>query len=192
MTGNLYVVSGPSGAGKGTLLSLVLPRLNSAWLSISATTRAPRDGETDGVQYFFLSNEEFDDLITVDGLLEWATVHGERYGTIRREVTRRLEQGTDVILEIDPQGAFQVQSELPQAALIYIMPPSVEVLERRLRGRGTESEASLRRRMKNALAEMEYRERYQLVIVNDDLMTAAEELYRYILERPGNEEPQCL
>jgi guanylate kinase len=192
MTGNLYVVSGPSGAGKGTLLSLVLPRLNSAWLSVSATTRAPRDGETDGVQYFFLSNEEFDDLITVDGLLEWATVHGERYGTIRREVTQRLEQGTDVILEIDPQGAFQVQSKLPQATLIYIMPPSIEVLEQRLRGRGTESEASLQRRMRNAAVEMEYRNRYQLVIVNDDLMTTAEKLYRYILERSGNEEPQCL
>jgi guanylate kinase len=192
MTGNLYVVSGPSGAGKGTLLSLVLQRLNRVWLSISATTRAPREGEKEGVHYFFLSNEEFDDLIAVDGLLEWATVHGQRYGTIRREVTQRLEQGLDVILEIDPQGALQVQSESPQAVLIYIMPPSVETLEQRLRGRGTESETSLRRRMGNAIEEMEHRDRYQLVIVNDDLMTAAEELYRYILERPGNEEPQCL
>jgi guanylate kinase len=181
MTGNLYVVSGPSGAGKGTLLALVLRRLNTAWLSVSATTRSPREGEMEGVQYFFLSNEEFDDLIAVDGLLEWATVHGERYGTIREEVERRLANGVDVVLEIDPQGAFQVQEKLPQAILVYIAPPSLETLEQRLRGRGTEDEASLRRRLSNAVEELKCCDRYRKVIINDDLETAAEELYQYIV-----------
>jgi guanylate kinase len=178
VAGNLYVVSGPSGAGKGTLLALVLRRIGAVWLSISATTRPPRRGERDGEQYFFLSNEEFDDLIAVDGLLEWATVHGERYGTIRAEVERRLDEGLDVILEIDPQGAFQVQSKLPQAVLVFIAPPSMEILEQRLRERGTESEAFLQCRLSNAVGEMACRDRYQVVIVNDDLETAAEELYR--------------
>ncbi|MDR2106658.1 MAG: guanylate kinase [Coriobacteriales bacterium] len=190
MTGNLYVVSGPSGVGKGTLLSSVLQRLGSVWLSVSATTRAPREGEADGVQYFFINDEEFDRLIAVDGLLEWATVHGERYGTIRKEVVRRLDQGTDVILEIDPQGALQVHEKLPQATLIFIAPPSLEDLEQRLRGRATEDEASIRRRMANAVKELEYRNRYQVVIVNDDLTTAVTELYRYITEKSRDDQQQ--
>jgi guanylate kinase len=183
VTGNLYVVSGPSGAGKGTLLGLVLQRLGPVWLSVSATTRSPRKGEVEGVEYFFLSNEEFDALIAVDGLLEWATVHGERYGTIRKEVEHRLGQGIDVILEIDPQGAFQVRSKLPQAVLIFIAPPSLDALEQRLRIRATEDEASIRRRMATADVEMGLRDRYQAVIVNDVLEDAAEELYRYISGR---------
>jgi guanylate kinase len=180
VTGNLYVVSGPSGAGKGTLLALAIRRLDNVWLSVSATTRLPRENEAEGAHYFFLSDEEFDDLIAVDGLLEWATVHGERYGTIREEVERRLDQGMDVILEIDPQGALQVKARLPQAILIFIMPPSMEILEQRLRGRGTESEASIRRRMSNATEELTYRDRYQVIVVNDDLASAAEELYQQI------------
>jgi guanylate kinase len=188
MTGNLYVVSGPSGAGKGTLLALVMPKLDEVWLSISATTRAPRKGELDGVQYFFLSNEAFDDLIAVDGLLEWAAVHGERYGTIRKEVEQRLEQGIDVILEIDPQGAFQVQAKLPQAVLLYIAPPSFELLEQRLRGRRTETEVSIQRRLSTAVEEMKCRDRYHAVIVNDRLQEAAEELYRQISKKSRNEE----
>jgi guanylate kinase len=180
MTGNLYVVSGPSGAGKGTLLALVTRRLDRVWLSVSATTRSPRKGEVEGVQYFFLSDEEFDDLIAVDGLLEWATVHGERYGTVRGEVERRLDQGMDVILEIDPQGALQVQARLPRAILVFIAPPSLEILERRLRGRRTESEASIQRRMSDAIEELTYRDRYHVIIINDDLAAAAEELYQQI------------
>ncbi|MDR1184541.1 MAG: guanylate kinase [Coriobacteriales bacterium] len=182
MTGNLYVVSGPSGAGKGTLLALAMRRLDNVWLSVSATTRSPRENEVEGVHYFFLSDEEFDDLIAVDGLLEWAAVHGERYGTIRREVEQRLDQGINVILEIDPQGAFQVQARLPQATLIFIMPPSITILEQRLRGRGTEDEVSIRHRMSNATEELSYRDRYHVIIVNDDLATAAEELYQQISE----------
>jgi guanylate kinase len=157
-------------------------RLDTVWLSVSATTRLPRENEVEGVHYFFLSDEEFDDLIAVDGLLEWAAVHGKRYGTIRREVEQRLDQGIDVILEIDPQGALQVRERLPQAILIFIMPPSIEILEQRLRERGTESETSIRRRMSDAAEELAYRDHYHTIIVNDDLATAAEELYQQISE----------
>jgi guanylate kinase len=182
MPGNLYVVSGPSGAGKGTLLARVMQRLNEAWLSISATTRCPREGEKHGVQYFFLSNEEFDRLITVDGLLEWAVVHGERYGTLREEVEQRLASGIDVVLELDSQGAFQVRERFSQAHLIFIAPPSLAVLEQRLRGRGTEDEDTIRRRMATAAGEMEARGRYDTVIVNDDPAVAAEQLYEQMCE----------
>lgn len=180
MTGSLYVVSGPSGAGKGTLLNEVLQKLDGVWLSISATTRSPRAGELDGVQYFFLDNEEFDRLISMDGLLEWATVHGERYGTLRDKVVNYLEQGLDVILEIDPQGAFQVLEHLPQAILIFIAPPSLEVLEQRLVGRATESEASIQRRLADAKEEMGYLDRYHAVVINDTLDVAAEQLYKLL------------
>jgi guanylate kinase len=180
MSGSLYVVSGPSGAGKGTLLERVLKRLKGVWLSISATTRSPRVGEQEGVQYFFLSNEEFDKQISVDGLLEWATVHGERYGTLRDKVEQHLEQGHDVILEIDPQGAFQVLERFPSAKLIFVSPPSLEVLEQRLRGRNTEDEASIARRLADAEEEMISSSRYHTVIVNDDLGVAAEKLYEYM------------
>ena len=138
MTGGLFVISGPSGAGKGTLLARVLPRLEQIWLSVSATTRPPRKGEVDGLNYFFLSDTQFDKLIAVDGLLEWASVHGERYGTIRAEVQKRLEQGINVVLEIDPQGAFQVLEKMPESRTVFIAPPSLDVLEQRLRQRGTE------------------------------------------------------
>ncbi len=180
MTGNLFIVSGPSGAGKGALLNKVMHRLGSSWLSVSATTRTPRINEQDGVHYYFLSDEEFDGLLAVDDLLEWANVHGKRYGTIRSKVVERLEQDTDVILEIDPQGAFQVIEKMPGAITIFIEPPSIEVLEQRLKGRGSESEESLQCRLKNAVEEIEQRGRYQHIIVNDDLDKAAEELYGLI------------
>jgi guanylate kinase len=176
MTGDLFVVSGPSGAGKGTLLARVLPKLDNVWLSVSATTRVPRKGEQEGVHYFFVSDAQFDNLIAVDGLLAWATVHGERYGTIRSQVEDRLAKGMDVILEIDAQGAFQVLSVIPEAILIFIVPPTLEVLRQRLEARGSEDEASLQRRLQNGIEEMKYKDRYQYVIVNDDLEVAADEL----------------
>jgi len=176
MAGNLYIVSGPSGAGKGTLLDQIVPKLHNIWLSVSATTRSPRPGEIDKVHYFFLSEKEFDRLVAEDGLLEWASVHNERYGTLRAEVESRLESGMDVILEIDPQGALQVLSKIPQAILVFIEPPSLEELERRLRGRATEDDSMIKTRMRNAVAEMQCRDRYQKVIVNDDLDRATGEL----------------
>jgi guanylate kinase len=180
MSGNLFIVSGPSGAGKDALLSKISHRLGSSWLSISATTRTPRINEQNGVHYYFLSDEEFDGLLAVDDLLEWATVHGKRYGTIRSNVEEHLKQGKNVILEIDPQGAMQVKSKMPEAIMIFIEPPSLEVLEKRLRGRGTEDESSMQCRLANATEEMKYRDRYDEVIINDDLEVAAEELYELI------------
>lgn len=185
MTGGLFVVSGPSGAGKDTLLARVLPRLERVWLSVSATTRSPRQGERDGVHYFFLSDEQFDKLVAVDGLLEWASVHGERYGTIRSEVEKRLAQGIKVVLEIDTQGAFKVLEKTPDAKMIFIAPPSLDVLEQRLRQRGTEDEAAVARRMANAVQEMASRHRYQQVVVNDDLDSAAEQLYQVLIAQPS-------
>ncbi|MDR1713853.1 MAG: guanylate kinase [Coriobacteriales bacterium] len=182
-TGNLFVVSGPSGAGKGTLLNRVLKDVRGAWLSISATTRNPRAGEVDGVHYFFRTNSEFTELIAADGLLEWAVVHGNYYGTLREEVLRRLAVGIDVILEIDPQGAFQVRQNYPQAILIFIAPPSMEVLEQRLRLRGTETEEQIQTRLKTARLELAQADRYNVTIVNDELDSAAAEL-KAVLSQP--------
>ncbi|MDR3315281.1 MAG: guanylate kinase [Coriobacteriales bacterium] len=176
MPGNLFVVSGPSGAGKGTLLARVLQELEGIWLSISATTRTPRRGEQNGKDYFFLSVEEFQRLIATDGLLEWAVVHGNYYGTKLSVVTERLDAGIDVVLEIDPQGAFQIAEKIPTTVLVFIAPPSLAILEQRLRLRGTEDEEALALRLANARLELAQRERYTVTIVNDDLATAAMEL----------------
>ena len=147
-TGNLFVLSGPSGAGKGTLIGLLLKRLEGAWLSVSATTRAPREGEVDGVSYLFVSDDRFDEMVAQDRLLEWAQVHDHRYGTPRDLVERHISAGDQVFLEIDVQGALQVRSKFPAAHLVFIAPPSMEELERRLRGRGTDSEESIRHTIK--------------------------------------------
>ena len=176
MTGDVYVVSGPSGAGKGSLLERVIPELDNIWLSVSATTRLPRVGEQDGVHYFFISSDKFDELIAMDGVLEWACVHGERYGTIRSEVEDRLEKGINVLLEIEPQGAFQVLEKIPDTVLIFIDAPSVDELRQRLRKRGTETEAAIRKRIRDSAEITKYRERYHQVIVNDSFDKAAEEL----------------
>ncbi|WP_077597896.1 guanylate kinase [Olsenella urininfantis] len=172
----LFVVSGPSGAGKGTLLSLLRKRRPDLGLTVSATTRSPRPGETDGVSYHFLSEEEFSARLERGEFLEWADVHGHRYGTLRSEVDARLAAGVSVVLEIDPQGAFHVREVYPEAVLVFIEPPSLEILEERLRARGTEEEAQIELRMKNALHEMELAGRYDVRVVNDELARATDEL----------------
>ena len=172
----LFVVSGPSGAGKGTLLSLLRKRRPDLGLTVSATTRSPRPGETDGVSYHFLSEEEFSARLERGEFLEWAYVHGHRYGTLRSEVDARLAAGVSVVLEIDPQGAFHVREVYPEAVLVFIEPPSLEILEERLRARGTEEEAQIELRMKNALHEMELAGRYDVRVVNDELARATDEL----------------
>lgn len=145
-------------------------------LTVSATTRSPRPGEQDGVSYYFLSDEEFRRRVSAGEFLEWADVHGHCYGTLNSEVDRLLALGHSVILEIDVQGALQVREVRPDAVLVFVEPPSFEVLEARLRGRGTEDEKSIELRLANARGEMDYASRYDARVVNDDLDQAATEL----------------
>ena len=187
MAGKLFVVSGPSGAGKGTLLAQVVPQTNSLRVAISATTRQPREGEREGVDYHFLSDDKFDELIATNGLLEWAFVHGARYGTLRSEVQALMKAGEHVILEIDPQGARQIKGSYPDAIMIFIEPPSLEVLSQRLHGRGTDSAAAIELRLANAADEMARAAEYDKVIVNDDLSKAVSELKSYIEQHCGNQ-----
>jgi guanylate kinase len=174
--GRLFVVAGPSGAGKGTLIAELLHRYTTAWLSVSATTRKPREGEVDGLQYFFLAENAFRNMVAAGDFLEWAKVHGKLYGTPRSGVMDMLAGGKDVILEIDVQGARQVREKVPEAVSIFVAPPSAEVLEERLRKRGTEDEAELRKRLRNAEVESREKAGYRYVVVNDQLYRAVEEL----------------
>ncbi len=178
--GNLFVLSGPSGAGKGTLVSRLLDAIPDAWVSVSATTRQPRPGERDGVSYYFMDQLHFDELVSQGGFLEWATVHGNSYGTLKSSVQEHMETGSQVILEIDVQGALQVRKAMPEAHLIFIEPPSIEELERRLRGRGTETEEVICRRMETAKVELDRKMEYDVQVVNDDLNRATDELVAYI------------
>jgi guanylate kinase len=175
--GQLFVVSGPSGVGKGTLVSKVVERLSEeVWVSVSATTRAPRQGEIDGVNYFFKTHEEFQDLIDSDGLLEWAQYSDNFYGTPCASVEAALESGKSVILEIEVQGAFQVREKMPEARLVFIEPPSMEELKRRLEGRATDSKEQLEKRLKTAEVELSHKMDYDICLVNDRLSRATDEL----------------
>lgn len=178
--GSLFVISGPSGAGKGTLVKRILERVPNTWVSISATTREPRAGEVDGIDYQFMTADEFERDIEAGGFVEWASVHSHYYGTPVAPIEEQLAAGKTVLLEIDVQGGFQVQDKLPQAKLVFIAPPNMEVLEQRLRSRGTDSEEAIVQRMHNAVGEMEASARYDAVIVNDDLDRATEELVKMI------------
>lgn len=173
--GILIIVSGPSGAGKGTLCKHIREQIELSY-SISATTRAPRDGEVDGEDYFFLEKEAFLEQINQDGFLEWAEVYGNYYGTPTAYIEERLAQGHDVMIEIDPQGAKQVKAKKEQAVLVFIMPPSFDELERRIRGRGTETEEQIRRRLAGAMDEINTLNAYDYVIVNDDIGEAVWDL----------------
>ena len=178
--GRLVIVSGPSGAGKGTLVRALLDRVPSAWVSVSATTRAPRPAEEEGVHYYFLSPEEFDRGIHECDFLEWAQVHGNRYGTLRSTVEAKLAEGHVVILEIDPQGAAQVRAMMPEAALVFIVAPSTDELVRRIRQRGGESDEDIAVRMATAQRELALVGTYDCVVQNDDLRRATDELVRFI------------
>jgi len=173
-TGKLFVLAGPSGVGKGSIVrELVARDPEGLSLSVSVTTRAPRPGEVDGVDYFFLDGDAFERMIRAGELLEWAEIVGHRSGTPRGFVEDRLAAGKDVVLEIDVVGASQVRERVPGSVLIYIEPPSMEELERRLRGRGTETEERIRLRLETAAWELEQRDWFDHVVVNDDLKRAS-------------------
>lgn len=166
------VLTGPSGVGKGTLVARLLERHPEIWLSVSATTRSPRAGELDGKHYFFHSRDHFDALVREGGLLEWAEFAGNCYGTPRQPVQERLAAGLPVLLEIELEGARQVRRSLPEAMQIFVAPPSLEELERRIRGRGTEAEAAIQRRMERAREELGAQAEFDAVVMNDDLEKA--------------------
>jgi guanylate kinase len=172
----VVVVSAPSGAGKTTVLARVLGETPGLRFSVSHTTRPPRTGERDGVDYHFVDWDAFLRLRDSGGLLEWAEVHGNLYGTGVAEIERARAEGRDVLLDLDVQGAAQVRARIPGALTVFILPPSYEVLERRLRGRGQDDEATIRRRLAAAGREIDAFERYDYALVNDDLDASVEEL----------------
>ena len=173
----LAVLAGPTAVGKGTVAADVRRHHPEIWISVSATTRAPRPGEQDGVHYWFVSDEEFDRMIAEDDLLEWAVVHGQnRYGTPRQPVDLALASGRPAMLEIDLQGARQVRETMPEALFVFLEPPSWEELVRRLVGRGTEAEEERERRLATARGELAAEAEFDVTIVNHEVHAAAEEL----------------
>ena len=180
-TGILFVISGPSGVGKGTVKDAVLKRLTDTKLSISATTRQPREGEVDGQDYYFLSSEQFCAMQTRGEFLEYAQVYTNMYGTPEPYVLENLHSGFDVLLEIDIQGAMQVKDAMPQGVFIFIEPPSIEELALRLCNRGKDSEESIARRMTACVAEMEHCSYYDYLVMNDNLQEAVDKVYAIIV-----------
>lgn len=174
--GNLYVFTGPSGTGKGTILKQVLEADKRIQLSVSATTRSPRPNEENGVHYWFLQKEEFLAKIEAGAFLEHACYVGNYYGTPEGPVNDQLQAGYDVVLEIEVQGALQIHEKRPDAVMIFVAPPSFEELENRLRGRGTETEEKVLARIDAARGEMEQMKRFDYIVVNDDLQTAVEDV----------------
>lgn len=175
-SGNLLIVSAPSGAGKTTLVKALLARDPQVVYSVSCTTRAPRAGERDGVDYFFVSDDEFRRRIAGGEFLEHAEVHGHRYGTLCSWIDEQLHADRDVVLDIDTQGAAQVRALMPEAIGIFILPPSMAELESRLRARGTDAEAVIERRLAAARAEIAHAGEYDYAIINKDLDTAIGDL----------------
>ena len=170
----LFIISGPSAVGKGTIVKRILKSDGKVHLSVSATTRNPREGEEEGVSYYFMSDEQFVKAVGEGGFLEHASVHGHYYGTPKAPVMSQLKAGRDVILEIDVQGAMQVKESYPDGVFIFILPPSVDALRSRIMHRGTESEEDIQVRLGAAQREMEYLEHYDYYVVNDDLEKAVD------------------
>lgn len=178
--GLLILISGPSGTGKGTVCDLLRQKHPEISYSISATTRQPRPGEQDGVNYYFYTKEKFREMIDQGQLLEWAEVYGNFYGTPKQKVLDRLEAGEDILLEIDTQGALNVMKVMPDGLFIFLLPPSLEELAARLKGRGTETEESLHRRLGAAVDEIKLATKYRYVVVNDKVEDAQETIANII------------
>ena len=171
--GRLIVISGPSGTGKGSIIKKVMEKWPAAEFSISMTTRGKREGEEHGVHYYFATREEFEETIQAGGFLEWADVFGNYYGTPKAPVEKRLADGADIILDIDIQGGMNVRKAMPEAVLIFILPPSIKELRRRLEHRGTDAQDVIEKRLAKALTEIGAAREYDYVVVNDDLDVAA-------------------
>ncbi len=189
--GILIVVSGFSGAGKGTLMKRLLESYDNYALSISATTRAPRQGETDGKEYFFKTVDEFEKMIAQDELIEYAKYVNNYYGTPKDYVMKQLEAGKDVILEIEIQGALKVKEKYPDTLLLFVTPPNAKTLRERLVGRGTETEEVIDSRMKRAAEEAEGVEAYDYLIINDDLETCVADMHHVIQSEHYRVSRQC-
>jgi guanylate kinase len=174
--GHVFVITGPSGVGKGTLIRGLLERVPGLELSVSATTRPPRPGERDGVDYHFLSDEEFDRRVANGEFVEHARYSGHQYGTLRSELERRMAEAAGVVLEIEVQGARQIRAAMAEAVQVFIAPPSVEALRARLVGRGTDAPADVEARLATALEELQAEKEFEYVVVNDRLEQATEEL----------------
>jgi len=186
-SGMILIVSGASGTGKSTVCNIVMERNKKLDFSISCTTRQPRDGEVDGVDYHFITSEEFNRKVINKEFIEHATVHNNSYGTLRKEVMDKVNAGKDVLLDIDTQGAMQIQKYMQNDAnlakcveFVFIAPPSMEVLEDRLRSRGTETEESIEVRLNNAKGELDKWDKYNYLIINNDLEQAVEEMEHLI------------
>ncbi len=176
LMGKLFVISGSSGVGKGTLLKSFLSKHPDFKLSVSCTTRKPRQGEIHGINYFFLTQDEFDNLVKNNEFLEWAEFSGNCYGTQKAYVERKLAEGKNLILELDTVGALNVKKIIPETVLIFILPPSFEELESRLRGRHTETEDAIQRRLASTKFEIENSKNFDFKVVNDDIERALKEL----------------
>ena len=179
--GMLIVISGPSGVGKGTLCKLLINRIENLYLSVSATTRSPRPGEINGREYFFMSRQLFEEKIKKDEFLEWAKVYNNYYGTPKDIVFQQLRDGKDVVLEIDTQGAAQVKNNYPEGIFIFISPPSIKELKKRIIKRGSDTESSIELRMKSAIDEIKAASEYDYIVLNDDLNQAALNLQSIVL-----------
>lgn len=185
MAGRLFIISGSSGVGKGTVIKEFLKNADNIYLSVSTTTRNPRDGEVHGVNYFYVNKDDFKKAVENGDFLEWAEFGGNCYGTSRSAVEKTLKEGKNVLLEIEVQGAKQVKEKMPEAVTIFILPPSIEEIEKRLRGRGTETEEAIAKRLKAIEFESQESQHYDYKVVNDLVERAADEISKIYEKHKG-------